>query len=147
MSLHTVSNGVFRFLQTNPNIITASIDPTSTSEDVIIDPTIFSIASTTSSIQTFIDNTAVLTAISTTTNTVSEQELLSDLQNYVKTTGSNITGIVNFVGDYASITFPDSSQQTTGFTNTKDNILASVNNQTQHITSDARTTYVPIFNC
>ncbi len=77
MSLHTISNSVFRFLQTNPNIITTSIDPTTTTQD-IIDPTIFSMSTTTSSIQNYIDNTAVLTAISTTTNTVSESELLSD---------------------------------------------------------------------
>ena len=52
MSLHTVRNNVFRFLQTDPNIISTSIDPTTTSKDVIIDSTIFSMATTASSIQT-----------------------------------------------------------------------------------------------
>ena len=145
MSLHTVSNQVFRFLQTSANVITTTDTTGNTNQD-ITEPTIIDSA-THDVLKNFIDNTAVLTAVGPSTATVSEQELLSDLQNYVKTTGSNITGILNFEGDYAYITFPDDSKQVTGYTNLKDNILLSVNNQTQYITSDGiGKTYIPILN-
>ena len=124
----SVSNNVFRFLQTSSSYVEQT-------NDVVLEVTL----PTTAVIADFIDKTLVLTATASNNNSVSQQQEQADLANYVLKTGSIITGTLSMEGN-SSIIFPDGSQQFIAYSNANDSTLNQVASNTQYINTNGKDT-------
>ena len=124
----SISNKVFRFLQTSKSYIQTG----DTVLDVDGSGSIITIPVPESILNDFIDKTLILTSTADDKQCVTQQEQQAELANYVLTTGSIMTGTLSMSGN-SSIIFPDSSQQYQAYSNDKNAILNTVNNKTQNI--------------
>ena len=126
----SISNNVFRFLQTSSNFVPVD-------GSVVLDI----VVPNTAVIADYIDKTLVLTATASSNTSVSQQQEQADLANYVLKTGSIVTGPISLAGN-GSIIFADSSQQYQAFSNSKDATLATIALNTQYINTNGTDTQI-----
>ena len=136
----TVSNQIFRFLQLRANQPQADGSVVADTGEVITVTT----EAVKSVISTFIDNNISLASIDTN-NFVTEPEVESELENYVRKTGSDIIGSM-VLRNSANIIYPDQTEQNTAFTNINSAQLQDVLTRTQQISVNSRFTTIPAFS-
>ena len=134
----TVSNDVFRFLQLQSTVLNTTTDPTQQTQ-----ANIDSAQSIINAVDSYVANTITLQAVSNANTYVTTTQETSDLSNYLKMTGGDMTGAL-VLHNNAMIIYPDGSNQNTGFTNSNATQLQDVIVRTQQITIDPSTNYTTI---